>query len=275
MKDRSSTDGIRDVPPVVWLGLPLLSLGICLLSPLLGYSRWNSFMAGEMGFIEQATVVFLLPAIVLAFLVFRRRRELPRGVGWVILLAGIAAFYFAGEEISWGQHYIGFRTPEPIARINLRGELNLHNIRGFNIGNNVPRQLMLLACLVGGVILPLVLRRRMRGARDQSSIWYWLIPTVRLVPVSLLAVFSTIPEKLFRASAPLMPERSYLSMAFVTRSGEFKEYCFALVMLLYVLSVYLRMRPGPAGAARPVRLRRGVPRACIGSPARRSEVPDE
>lgn len=279
MRADNGKNGVKDLSPVLWLGLPLLSLAICWLSPLLGYSRWFRLMIGEAGLLEGATVVFLLPAILLALLIFRRRRELPRGVGWVMLLAGLAALYFAGEESSWGQHYLGFETPASVAKVNRQEEFNLHNIRGWGICNNVPRQLMLAAC-IGGAILPLALHGR-RQAR--AGAWYWLIPTTRLVAVSLLASLSTVPEKLFKAFAPNLPQDGYLFMAFVKPGGEFKEYCFAMVMMFYLLSVYSRMRRARARIPWQMRLRwlrlrlygRSVPLADLRAIVRLSALSEE
>jgi hypothetical protein len=234
-----------DLHPVLWLGAPLFSLGMMWITPLLGFRRWKAFMMDETGFIEIATVVFLLPAIVLGVWIFARRRRLPKGAGCVMLLGALAALYFAGEEISWGQSWIHFKTPEAFAEKNVQGEFNLHNFQGWGVLNNAPRQLMLLGTIVGGLILPLVLRRRFTKPEARRSFWYWVIPTWRLVPICLIAACSTVPEKIYkqliRPYAEISPE-GYANMAFIDPAGEFKEYCFALVILLYMLSVYLRTR---------------------------------
>jgi len=188
--------------------------------------------------LEVLTVVVLLPAVVLGAMIFLRRRELPRGVGWLMLLAGLAALYFAGEEASWGQHWLGYGTPQAVARINEQGEFNIHNIS--SLFNNVPRQLMFGGALVGGMVLPLALRRRLSWPEAPKSLWYWLIPNYRLVLISAMAVFLRLPNRLHHwLGAP--PTESYLARAVFRYSGEFKEYCFALIILLYLLSVYLRM----------------------------------
>lgn len=42
----------------------------------------------------------------------------------------LALFFFVafGEELSWGQHYLGYSTPEALRGLNQQGELNLHNL---------------------------------------------------------------------------------------------------------------------------------------------------
>lgn len=238
-----------DVHRMLWLWLPIGSVLLCAIAPLLvrDTAQWHMLIKSETGFLQNMTVLFLAPAVVIAVLIFLRRRELPRGVGWLMLLGGIAALYFGGEEISWGQTYIGFRSPEAVAEMNEQREFNLHNLRDMEILNNAPRQLLLTACLVGGV-LAVLLQKRLARPEAQRTAWYWLIPTWRLAPIALLAAFSTVPEKLLKMVG--RPAKgSYFDLAVMEPGGEFKEYCFALTMLLYLLSVYLRMGPKKPKAA--------------------------
>jgi hypothetical protein len=231
-------DNRPDLPPILWLGLPLASVALRLLTPLLGEERWLHLMTEETGVIEILMVVLLLPATALGVLIFLRRRELPRRVGWLMLAGGLAALYFAGEEASWGQHWLGFGTPKALAEVNEQGEFNVHNTH--DIFNNVPRQMMMAATLVGGIILPLALRRRLARPEAPKSVWYWLIPNCRLLLISAMAILLRLPDRLEHVlAAP--PDDSYLGRAIYRASGEFKEYCFAMVMLFYLLSVYLRM----------------------------------
>ena len=248
----------RDVGPLLWLGVPLASLAILWTSPLLGHETWDLLIANEIGFLEIGTVVMLLPAVVLSLLVFRRRRMLPRGVGWLVLLGGLAALYFAGEEISWGQTYFHWKTPQGMSELNKQHETNLHNLELLKYGpwvdllddvlNNIPRQLMLIMCLVGGVILPLALRRRLAAPEARRSFWHWALPTWRLVPPALLALGSTMPEKLYNAlikhnpDATKWPRDSYAFLAFIDPAGEYKEFCYALVILVYMVSIYRRAK---------------------------------
>jgi len=244
-------DGPRDLHPILWLGLPVGSLALVWLTPLLGYARWKAFMLGEFGFIETATVAFLIPPIILGVLVFLKRRRLPGGVGWLMLLMAAAALYFAGEEASWGQHWLGFRTPESLADANRQEEFNLHNIYGLGILNEFPRLVMTLAC-IGAAVLPLVLHRRLTRPEARRGLWYWLIPTWRLVPIAAISVCSTLPEKFVKKVLDLdLPQDHYAYMALVARAGEFKEYCFAIVIFLYALSVFCRQRRWRAPAAPP------------------------
>lgn len=59
----------------------------------------------------------------LSFAAIRRRKQ--RLAASVVAVTGLAAIFFAGEEMSWGQSYLGWRTPESYAAFS--GETNLHN----------------------------------------------------------------------------------------------------------------------------------------------------
>lgn len=229
----------RDLPLWLWVGLPLASIALRLVVPaVLDAEGWKQQMTEEWGIVQNLTVLFLLPAVVMGVLIFLRRRELPRGVGWIMLLVALAAFYFAGEEASWGQHWLGYGTPEALKKINTQDEFNVHNVH--NIFNNVPRQLMLAATVIGGIILPLVLKRRLAEPGAPKSPWYWLIPNYRLMVISVMAIILRLPKRLEDILGS--PQNgSYSDMAFFQGSGEFKEYCYALVIMFYVLSIYMRM----------------------------------
>ncbi len=233
----------RDVSAILWLGLPMATLALKLLSPLLGPARWTGLMETELGFVENATVGFLIPAVVLSLLIFRRRRQLPRGFGWIMLVIALGSLFFAGEEISWGQHYLGFETPEALMEFNRQDEFNFHNTEskyGGNLLNNIPRQILNLA-MVAWIVLPLVLHRRIYKSEAREKLWYWLTPNYRVIPIAVMAILFRIPDKIDKL-LPEIPWESYLSMAFFRASGEFKEYCFAMAIMLYVLSIHARMR---------------------------------
>ncbi|MEA1927195.1 MAG: hypothetical protein U9N73_03245 [Candidatus Auribacterota bacterium] len=239
----------KNLPPSVWLGFPIVSLLIMWLTPLLGYRRWAAYMTGEYGFIESATFVLLLPVIVLSAILIRRFLVFPGlSRGTALIMAGVmlfcclAAIYFAGEEINWGQIWLKWETPENWAAINYQEETSLHNIEGLSILNNFPRLMMLIFTIAGGIIIPLVLVRWRNIPGAARKLWYYLFPTWRMIPVALLAATISIPGKIFGKghSENLLPsDYTYPYMAFAANAGEMKEYAFALVMLVYVLGVFL------------------------------------
>jgi len=242
----------RDLGPAWWLGLPLASLALCWLTPLLGRRQWHALMMGERGCLETGTFLWLLAALVVVGLVLRRPRGLPQTMIVLLVLFAIGLVYFAGEEISWGQHLLGFQTPTPLARINYQNEFNLHNIKGAReYLNMMPKRLIVYAVAAGAVILPLLLARWRHHPRYRSGLWDWLIPTWRLVPVSIVALLATVPHNLIIRCRPDWLDGPYVLMALIWPAEEFKEYTIALLFLLYAVSILVRRRAARAESADP------------------------
>jgi len=269
-----STEGLpdqpRDLSPWTYLGGPIVSLLICWVTPLLGYELWHPIMGHhEMSFLEIATVVMLLPASVIGvvlFVRFLRGKTLPhkqaRTIAIVMLVAALGALYFGGEEMSWGQSYLKWNTPDSWENINKQGETNIHNLQLDQYGpwiswidgivNNAPRQVLLVISILG-VVLPVATYRWRRRPDARKSIWYWLLPTLPLVPICFLAATSTLPEKLAKLLRDVYgPEYwpnhdTYVRMAFIAPGGELKEYCYGMVILFYFISLLIRTSPRGGG----------------------------
>lgn len=85
------------------------------------------------GIVENLTLVFYGLAIVVCGLLFARTSRLygPASAGlWRVLVVVMVVCFAAmiGEEMSWGQHLLGFETPADLVAVNLQGESNLHNL---------------------------------------------------------------------------------------------------------------------------------------------------
>ncbi len=208
------------------------------------YRRW---MRSEHGLVENLTVAFLAGAIVCGALCFLQRARVRwRLFGPLMLLMTLGLIYFAGEEMSWGQHLLGFKTPESIAERNEQQEFNLHNDPALeSYLDQLPRLLLTLGALAGGVIAPLVRRRRGLHGRDFQSRgpWGWIWPTFECFPAALFAVVVALPKKIGLMLDHPVPDK--LDFA----PGETKEYCLALFLLVYLLSLYLALRAEPRAAA--------------------------
>lgn len=187
----------------------------------------DRMLKGEAGIIENMTVIFLLVAIgfCISGLSLANRIGLPSLVkAWLFVLI-LGSAYFALEEISYGQHMFGWGTAETWKELNDQDETNLHNVHA--IFDQVPRALLTLGILIGGIILPLY--RLFRGIRlDQDNRLYWQWPTLDCVTIGLLVIL-------------IRPILSLFEVEFIN-TGEMKENLFALFILLYCISIHTRLK---------------------------------
>jgi hypothetical protein len=110
----------------------------------------------EDGVIETASAVILLLASLLAARVAFGidRRMLPQ----MLMHGFLALLFFAmcGEEISWGQRYLGLKTPEALQTMNVQQEINLHNMFGYAFDH-----IFILCFFIWGCVVPLLYRYSM------------------------------------------------------------------------------------------------------------------
>lgn len=221
----------------IWLALPLALCATLLGLRAVGKDVYERVASTEQGLVQNATVAFLVVAVVAAL----RLRTLRARVGWrgfgaFAGLLALACAFFAGEETSWGQHWLGFETPAVLAARNDQGELNLHNDVALGpVFDQLPRGLLTLAAVIG-VVAPLVRRGQRRGpdgaafaARSPAG-WIW--PGTACLPAALLALVVSLPEKL--ADEPPAP--------LDIDGGETKEMYLALFLMVYSLALLRRLR---------------------------------
>ncbi len=237
MEDSSSSEkrssARAGVPALLWLwaapAIVVLQIAFKAVSEE-SYRRW---MRTEFGLVENLTVAFLVGAIVCAIGAWRRRQAVRWrffGPAMIVILLGLV--FFAGEELSWGQHWLGFTPPESIAARNDQGEFNFHNdpVLG-SLLDQLPRNLLTLAALAAAIV-PFVLRSR-AGRRDFDSPgpWGWVWPGFECFPSAFVAVTVSLPEKLFESLDRPVPYLLEIS------PGETKEYCLALFLFVYLLAL--------------------------------------
>lgn len=194
-----------------------------------GFHRIPWYLS-ETGVIENLTVVFLFAAIIqLLRYGFGHFKSIPGFDKLILVVLVLGSIYFAGEEMSWGQHWIGFQTPGEYGALNYQGEMNLHNLDHWFFKlmfDRLPRALITLGIFVVGIVLPF--RRSLLPPRLQRY-----IPGKELVLISLLAVFVTVPNKIMRAAT---------SGQSGFDAGEMKEFYIALFILMFSLHFLRSLR---------------------------------
>jgi hypothetical protein len=184
-------------------------------------------LEGESGIVELTTVLWLLIAIgfcISALKIARRLeiRDLLRA--WLFLMI-LGSLYFGLEEISYGQHIFGWEAGETLAELNDQQETNLHNIHA--VFDQVPRALLTLGILIGGIVVPLY--RHFRGIRlEPSNRLYWQWPTLDCVTIGLLVILIRPVMSIFDTD--------------IINTGETKENLFAMFIMLYCISIRIRLR---------------------------------
>lgn len=148
------------LPRWVWLWLPLGYLPFESLLRAIDREGvfYDPFFTMESGFVEMATVILLVPAIVLSV---RRSLQLWRSgmrlAAGLLLIFAFGCLFLLIEEISYGQHFLGWESPEYFADRNLQDETNIHNLEFFD--KNLLKWLTILGLFAVGIILPLIFRR--------------------------------------------------------------------------------------------------------------------
>ncbi|MEM7540117.1 MAG: hypothetical protein AAF384_00890 [Pseudomonadota bacterium] len=221
-----------DVPLWLWLWFPPLLLLIIAPIRVIDPTFYSQYIDGERGLIELATPVVAFCALYFGIRASRLAwRSHSRAVATWITLVTVGSFYFAGEELSWGQHLFGWQTPEVFLSLNNQAETNLHNMSSWL--DQKPRLLLELWVLVGGLIVPLVARKKPPTAGGEFGRWFW--PPHECFVAAALAIAIRMPERLKELFAwPAIP--------YEIRYSEPQEYYFALFLLIYLFALSRRLR---------------------------------
>jgi len=224
---------LTELPVFLWLWLPLIMATVILAAwLLLDTVTFNRWFLGELAIIEVLTPLLLLPAIVCGIRAWSLRAWLPqRWLSWWILLVILGCIYFAGEEVSWGQHFFGWQTPEELAAINDQRETNLHNISSWL--DQKPRFMLELFVLFGGVILP-AWRLAAGEVFTTDSVSYWFWPACVCLPSALLAILVYMPDRLISGID--------YSESGMLRLSEIQELFYATFLFIYLASITARLK---------------------------------
>jgi hypothetical protein len=226
-----------DLPALLWAVFPPLMLLILIVLAYVDPELFQLMMAkdDEGGIVEHVTVLVLLPGIVAGLAVFfyhRNNLSYP-WLGWWILMWSLACIFFAGEEISWGQWFFQWKSPEVFKQLNSQQETNLHNMTPWLFQK--PQALVEIWIVLGGLVLPLWRRCKKKIWILPDNAWnYWLWPTYVCMPAAAFVLLLRFFKPFFRAVP--MPHLERLG------SGELREYYIALFLGLYLLSFWVRVR---------------------------------
>lgn len=212
-----------------WLALPIAT-AVALVAAAL-YSRefyLNWVIHEPYGILEFMHFALPFAAFVIGFRLLMKRtvRARPLVLAFVAI-ASLACLFLAGEEVSWGQHFFHWVTPE--GWVNRQNETNLHN--SYWVLEKFPRILIETGIFVGGLLIPLwawfdeSIRRMRLGL---------FLPAAILVPVSLLAMgFKAIHTRV--NDMPIFGET-------IPRPSEAAETFYVMFLLFYMIVFARRIR---------------------------------
>lgn len=177
----------------------------------------------ENGPVETLQFLVLLGAFVMALrLLWRLRFRPPVFFSLWALLAALGCFYVAGEEVSWGQHFLNWDTPAYWKELNDQEETNFHNTSAWL--DQKPRLLLELGVLVGGLLLPLY---RRFGKRPLPAWLAAIAPADRFFLIALIVLALKLADKLGDTTG----------LNLLGRASEVIEFYLYYFVLLYMVHI--------------------------------------
>lgn len=211
------------LPALLWLWMPLALAAVLSLISQAYPVFYKAYFEGELGVVESLQVVVLLACIAFCLRILglpEVRRD--RLVFLWIVLGLLGSIYIAGEEASWGQHYVGWATPETWQSLNDQGETNLHNVSSWL--DQKPRTLLEIGIITGGIVIPLLALWRPSLREGRFAIF---LPPLACLPVAVIAEFAKNWERLL--------SHGFWEVSTFYRASEVQELYFYLFILLYLM----------------------------------------
>jgi hypothetical protein len=234
------------IPPAVLVGLAaFILLSYLMLLPDRPTSDW---LLEEDGANEWVGTIALFVGSALALSAWFATRHDPdyRGLKRLLLLAlGLLLFFGAGEEISWGQRIFGWGTPDELAKNNLQGETNLHNLEVIDGGILSISRLSRIFWLTFTLLIPAacVVSPRLRRAIDRF---------VPVLPLSLGFLFVLLYVAM-KAMDTVFPPDAFDGPFTATHAiVEIREMHIEVIALVAMMCIRfsLRGRRAPRGGGR-------------------------
>jgi hypothetical protein len=212
-----------------WLVFPFAVAAVILYVGLTNPEFYIAYIINEpYGALEFLHFAFPFFAFVIGLtLLFKsavRRRPLLLAF---IFLATIACLYLAGEEVSWGQHFFKWATPEGWE--NRQNETNLHNT--YWVLEKFPRIMLETGIFIGVLLIPLAAAFNEQIRRARLAIFF---PAAIMVPTALCAMgFKAIHTRIndVRVFGDTIP-----------RPSEAAETFYVMFLLFFMIVLARRVR---------------------------------
>lgn len=244
VSDGNAARRVRDLPISIMWAIPTAIMLVFVVSLIVSLDTESWWLGKESSFFEHGSVFVPLLGVAAGCYAVIRGRFPARWLRWWFLIWVLATLYFAGEEASWGQHYLGWDTPESIAEVNKQQETNLHNTSSWL--NMQPRSAVELWILVGGIVVPVVgiIGGRRPGTTDPDRAWDWFWPTSACIAAASMNYVGRIFDAAFR----WFDEDEHVhELLRHLGSSEGREFFIGLFLAAYLGSAAMRVRSANAG----------------------------
>ncbi|HEX9781095.1 MAG TPA: hypothetical protein VGB20_07780 [bacterium] len=221
---------LYDVELRIWSGADFTMRGV----DLLWLGGWLA-AKGELGILENVQVALLAAVAGMAVWILRRPGPMP--VRWLkrwvgVLLVG--CLYVLGEEISWGQHYLGWTTPEWYERWNYQGETNLHNLHsGWMVFK--PKGALEYAIIFAALLRPAWRSMRRTAGLGATGAREWIWPTHAGSVAALMLLVTALVKRVDKGLNLELVRASGLDY------GELREFLIYGFVAIYLWSLARRL----------------------------------
>lgn len=207
-----------------WFWIPLFLVIIQALLEMLLPQDVLASLLSEQGPHELLQFIIIAAAFFLALrlLMLFNVKENPFLGIWVGI-AALASLYVAGEELSWGQHVMQWSTPEYWHALNDQGETNFHNTSSWL--DQKPRLVLEIGVIVGGLIIPLLLRFKPKLLPERFAIIY---PAATLSFIAMIVLGLTVLDKV---------DEALQGVQLMERASEVEEIFLFYFVLLYLFDL--------------------------------------
>lgn len=227
ISDRAWSPGRSDAWWTTYLPLGAMIAVVVIHFATLDFYRAHVLPEGY-GFLELTQFLLALAACILCFTALGLQVVKNSRLLWfAILFFAVAAFYIAGEEHSWGQHFFNWNTPSYWSEINRQQETNLHNTSAWF--NQRPKLLFDNAMYIGGLLIPFI---QLWTGPFRRPLLALLTPSLAIAPVALIALTFKLIDTL---------GKNVLDASIYTRPSEVMETFQYLYMLYYVIVLRRRL----------------------------------
>jgi hypothetical protein len=204
-----------------WLGVPVLVAIWLLVTWQIVPGRYSKWVIPEgYGILEFSQFVTMVAALFIAVRLllkpFVRKRPF---VFAITIISALSCLYTAGEEMSWGQHFFHWNTPEYWAMVNRQQETNLHNV--YPAFEQWPRAILEIGVVIGGIIVPIAAAIFPRIRSNRLSLF---LPPAALLSTAVIAMLfkltglsqkGYIPELVHRPSEAIESYLYYFILAYL------------------------------------------------------------